>query len=69
MQEKDVVQHGDRRWWAFGDVLIDSWFFRICPEGAHTRVLAESTQEVFDGLQDFFKAYVDRPDSLGLFRA
>ena len=66
IREKDVVLRGEQRWWAFSDVLIDSWFFRICPNGARTLVFAESTQEMFESLQDFFKAYVDRPDSLGL---
>jgi hypothetical protein len=69
MRDMDVVQRGERFWWAFADVLIDSWFFRICPEGARTLVFAESTQEVFESLQDFLEAYVDRPDSLDLFRA
>ena len=39
MREMDVLQRGERHWWAFADVLIDSWFFRICPDGARTLVL------------------------------
>jgi hypothetical protein len=68
LREKDLVLRGEQRWWALGDVLINSWFFRVCPKEARTLVLAESTQEIFDSLEDFFRAYVDRPDSLGLFK-
>ena len=34
MREMDAVPRGERHWWAFADVLIDSWFFRICPHRA-----------------------------------
>jgi hypothetical protein len=48
MREMDVVPRGERHWWALADVLIDSSFFRICPEGERTLVFTESTQAVFD---------------------
>ena len=66
LQENNIVQHQERLWIAFGDCLLDSWFFRISPEGDRTLVLVDSTKEVFASLPDLFEAYVNRPDSLGL---
>jgi hypothetical protein len=68
-REFDVVGRENQRWIAFGDVLLNSWFFRFCPDQSRTRVFVESTQEVFDTLDKFFDAYASRPTSLGLVRA
>ena len=36
IREKDIVRHNERDWWAFADVLMYSWVFRISPEGTRT---------------------------------
>jgi hypothetical protein len=62
----NTLRGDESQWFAFGDFLIDSWFFRISREG---RVMVESTDEIFEGLSHFFEAYLARPESLGLVRS
>ena len=66
--ERDVKEVVGLAWFAFGDILINSWFLRMSPRSDRTLVLIESTGEVFQDLGDFSEAYIDRPQSLGLTR-